>query len=93
MQNISLTRTTGSFDGNIDEFSVYSREQAASRDFRDVGLARRHWENESLPVARLIALPLFQDDGVIARSDGRTVRLGRWALAARYQQAAHRPSL
>lgn len=40
MQNISLTRTTGSFDGNIDEFSVYSREQAASRDFRDVGLAR-----------------------------------------------------
>jgi hypothetical protein len=72
LQNFSLTRTIGSFDGNIDEFSLHSREQAASRDFRDVGLARRHWENESLPVARLIAAPLSQDDGVIPRSDGRT---------------------
>ena len=76
MQNFSLTRSTGSFDGNINEFSAHSREQAASRDFRDVGLARRHWENESLPIARLIAPPLFQDDGVIPRSDGRTGMFG-----------------
>jgi hypothetical protein len=91
LQNFSLTRTIGSFDGNIDEFSLHSREQAASRDFRDFGLARRHWENESLPVARLIAPPLSLK--TMESFLVRTVGLGCLVVAARHQQPAHRPSL